>query len=111
MLPMGMPQGPVAQASAPTADPGAAATAMTQVNEAVQLLQMSLPSFPVGSEVQKAVLDSIQKLSKVAPPSAAVPGVQMTTLQGLQREAQNTSMLKQLGAALGQPGGAPPPVM
>ena len=111
MMPMASPEGPAAPASGPTGNAGASAAALTKVNEAVQLLQSALPEFPVGSEIQKAVLDSVTKLSKVAPASAAVPGVQMTTLQGLGREAQESQMLQQLTRSLGQQTGAPMPSM
>lgn len=106
MSAMGGPTGP---ASAPSGNPGLAAGAITKVNEAVNLLQTALPDCPMGSDLHKAVLDSIQKLSKVAPASQAVPGVQMSTLQGLQRDAQQTAMLQGLTRSLGAQTGAPMP--
>lgn len=81
---------------------------MTQVREAIRILEMALPGLPTGTEPHKAVLDSVAKLSKVVPASEAVPGVQATTLVGLQKEAGETAMLQQLMRALGQGEAAPP---
>ena len=97
-----LPTGPMGPASAPSSNPGLEADALSGIREAVNMLQMKLPQLPIGSEPYKAVLDSIQKLSKVAPASEAVPGVQMTQLAGLQKQAQETAMLQQLAGAMGQ---------
>ncbi len=94
--------GPADPASAPTPNAGLQADALSKVREAVNLLQMALPMLDVGSEPQKAVLDSVTKLSKVVPPSNAVPGVQMTQLVGLQEQAGKDQMLQQLASAMGQ---------
>lgn len=103
------PAGPVGPGSAPGPNPGSTASAVTKINEAVNLLQSALPDCPIGTDLHKATLDAIQKLSKVAPASAAVPGVQMSTLQGLQRDAQQSAMLQQLTRAMGAQTGAPMP--
>lgn len=83
---------------------------MSKVREALNLLQLALPGLPTGSDPHKAVLNSIQQLSKQAPPSAEVPGVQMATLQGLQKSAQENAMLRQLASAMGQGPNVPPVV-
>lgn len=105
---MAPPMGPAGPGGVPSDNPGLMADAMTKVREAVNLLQMSVPSLPVGTDIQKAVLDSIQRLSKEVPSSETIPGVQMTTLQGLARQAQQSAMLQQLSRAMGNGGGEPP---
>ncbi len=75
---------------------------MTKVREAVKLLEMALPALPTGSDPHKAVIDAIQKLAKAVPATNEVPGVQMTTLMGLQEQAGQDAMLKQLAGSMGQ---------
>ena len=94
--------GPASPAGEPSGNPGAVADGLTQVREATNMLEMALPKLEIGSETHKAVLDSIQKLSKIVPSSAAVPGVQNTTLLGLQKKAQEDAMLAQLARGMGQ---------
>ncbi len=102
----------------PTGSPGKNANALAQVREALNLLTKVLADLPPGSDPYKAVLDSISKLSKAAPPSDEVPGVQQTALRNLQGDAQKSSMMQSLmrsmggggGAAPPPPGGAPPPM-
>jgi hypothetical protein len=94
--------GPADPASAPTPDMGSAADAMSKVRTAVQMLETALPGLPLGSEPHKLVLSAVQSLSKAVPPSNEVPGVQMTQLAGLGQQAQQSQMLQQLAAAMGQ---------
>jgi hypothetical protein len=96
------PMGPADPASAPTQDMGSQAAALSQVREGVKILEMALPALELGSDPHKAVLSAISSLSKVVPPSSEVPGVQMTTLTGLQKKAQESQMLQQLASAMGQ---------
>ncbi len=110
---MGM-QGPTGAQSAPTMDPGSMANAITQVGTAVQLLQQTLAdpnAVPLGSDIHKTILDCIQKLSKVAPTSQQVPGVQATNLMSLQQKAQEDAMMQAVLRSLAgaQGGGAPSP--
>jgi len=97
--------------SPPTPNPGDMAQGMTMVGSAVQMLQQALQFFPIGDDMQKAVIDSIQKLSKMAPPSAQVPGVQATNLTGLTEQAQKNAIMLALQRAMSGPdsGAATPP--
>lgn len=107
--------GPTGAMSPPSPNPGDMAQGLTLVGTAVQMLQQALQFFPVGDEMQKTVIDMIQKGSKMSPPSAQVPGVQATQLAGLGQQAEQTAMLQALSRAMGsqpaqpaQPGpGAP----
>lgn len=96
---------------APTGSPGKSANALAQVREAIKLLEMALPSLPTGSDPYKAVLSSIQSVSKHVSPADEVPGVQQTALRDLQQGAGKNAMLQQvmksMGGAEGAPGGAP----
>lgn len=109
---MGAPAaGSTGSMSAPSPNPGLMADSLSKIGTAVQMLQTALPGLPVGDEVQKAVLDAITKLSKIAPASAQVPGVQATQLRGLGQQAQEGAMLQSLMRALQAPqsgAGAPP---
>lgn len=96
------PMGPADPASSPTQDAGLAADSLSKVRTAVQMLETALPGLPMGSEPHKATLSAIQQLSKSVPPSNEVPGVQMTQLAGLGQQAQQSQMLQQLAAAMGQ---------
>lgn len=91
-----------------TGNPGAIAEGLTQVREAVQLLQMSLTKFEVGSDPQKTVLKMIQDGSKIAPPQHEGGEIQQSTLAGLQDRAKQSQMLQQVMAAQGGGGQAPP---
>jgi hypothetical protein len=110
------PMGPVGAASVQSGNPGLAAKALTQVGEAIRILEMALPNVPPGTPVHKDTLDCIQKLSKHVPAGDQTHGVQMTALADLQRNAQQSAMLQQVmrqsgqGAAAGgaaQGGGMP----
>lgn len=106
------PTGYSGPSAPPSQNPGLQAQAMTMVREAVQLLQKALVGLPMGSDEHGDVLQTITKLSKMAPPSAAIPGLQSTTLQGLQQDADRSgamqALMRQMAAAkAGGPGGAP----
>lgn len=106
---MAPPIGPTGPASVPTQNPGMMADALSQVREAVHILEMALPHLPVGSDEHKSVLKMITDGSKIAPASATPPGVQMTTLNNLRQHAESTSMLQQLLRNANQGGGSQVP--
>ncbi len=103
--------GPTGGMSAPSPNPGDMAQGLTMVGTATQMLQQALQFFPVGDEMQKTVLDTVQKLSKMAPASAQVPGVQATQLSGLGQQAEQTAMLQALQRAMGSQAAPPSPDM
>lgn len=71
----------------PSGNPGDVAQALGVVREAVHLLQQALPKLPTGSDPHKSVVESIAKLSKIAPAAEAAPGVQKTVQRNLANEA------------------------
>lgn len=95
----------------PSGNPGQAAQALSQLREAVRLLETALPNLPTGSEPHKTALNAISSLAKHVPASSEVPGVQQTQLRNLQQSAgQNammTGLMRSLGGAGSAPGGVP----
>lgn len=110
-----MGAGPLA---VPTNNPGTEAAGVSDLRVAIEQLQKILPSFPVGSEQHKAVLNAVKSLSTHAAPSNEVPGQQNVALRNLMATAGKNANIQQLmrSAAMGgQPGpgsggqpGAPP---
>lgn len=108
-LPLMMPpMGSAGPASPPTANPGAMADAMSKVREAINLLELALPSLEIGSEPHSAVLKALPALSKTVPASEAVPGVQNTQLLALQQKAQQSAAMQAVMRAMGGGGGGGP---
>jgi hypothetical protein len=104
-----------APTAAPTGNAGAMASALSNISNAVRMLEKELSNLPHGSDQYKAVLSSIQSLGKIAPPSAQIPGVQRSAAQSAMQDAQKNGMMDMLsrssspaGASAGA-GGAPPP--
>lgn len=102
LMPMMAPSGPAGPASAPTSNPGQIADGMSKVRTSVDMLESALPMLELGTPEHKAVLKAITDLSKVVPPSEAIPGVQMTQLAGLQQSAQESAPLQALARSMGQ---------
>lgn len=100
--------GPTSPAGSPSDNLGAQADAVSKIRESINMLELALPGLDTGSEIHKAVLDTIKKLSTYAPSSAAVPGVQSTQLLGLQKAAKDNGMLRMLASAMGSGQAAPP---
>jgi hypothetical protein len=92
---------------APSGNPGQQANAMSQVRQAIDMLQKALPSLPVGSDPHKSVLSAIQSISKVVPPTSEIPGVQQAGLRDMQQQAQQSGMMQALMRAMGQSAGSP----
>lgn len=106
-LPMFPKPGPAAPASPPTGNPGEMATAMAQVRQALQILEMALPKLEPGSKQHQSCVDAVSKLSKSFPATDELPGIQNTTLMDMARQAKQGAMMRQLMAS-GGGGGAPP---
>jgi len=92
----------------PTGSPRSNANPLSQVREAIKILEKALPNLPTGSDPYKAVLSAIQSVSRHVTPSAEVPGVQQTTLRDMQQNAQQSGMLQSVMRSLGGGGGGPP---
>ena len=98
----------------PSSNPGTSARAISQLREAVKIMQTALPELPVGSDAHTAVLNAVKSLSKHAAPSTEQPGQQQAELRNLQstasRDAGIQQLMRSMGAGLaGAPGGTPPP--
>ena len=71
------------------------------------MMEKALPELETGSDPYKAVLESLTKLTKAFPATAAVPGIQKSALAGLAQRANSDSMMRQAMAAKAAGGGAP----
>jgi hypothetical protein len=94
-----------------TANAGFQADSLSKVREAVNLLNMAVAHLPVGSDEHKTVMRMIQDGAKIAPASAAIPGVQKTQLMGLAQEAEKTAMMQQLMRQAATQGGQAAPAV
>lgn len=108
----GMPPMGASPAAMPGPNPGMQADALTKINTAIGILTQAMGGLQPGTEIHKSVLNSIQSLSKVAPASDAVPGVQQTALRDLAGQAEQSQMLQaimqqQMAGGGGAPGAAP----
>lgn len=81
---------------------------MAKVREAIRILEKALPELPVGSDQHESCVKAIKDLSKAYPTSDEMPGIQNSTLMGLQRDAQEGAQMRQLQSMMGQGGGGPP---
>lgn len=92
-----------------TAQPGNAAQATAIARQIVDMAQKALQMAPVGSDLHKAFLDTITKLTKIAPAAEAAPGIDETQLKTLMQSAQQQApmqaFLRMQGAQDQQPGG------
>lgn len=89
-------------ASMPLGNPGDVAAGVAKVRESINILQMALPQFPVGTPIHKSVLKAITDLSKLAPEAEAAPGQQQTVLADIMRmrneQAPMVSAMRAMGA-------------
>ena len=102
-------QGP--QVSAPGA--GNMASAMNDLNMAIQQIQKAIMSLPPGSPLHKDALQAVQRLSRHLPQGAPTEGVQQTGMKDLLRNILQNSFLGRImqqlqGGGRGQPGGLGP---
>ena len=108
----GMPPMGASPAAMATPNLGMQADALTKINTAIGILTQAMGGLQPGTEIHKSVLNSIQSLSKVAPASDAVAGLQQTNLRDLGQQAEQDAMLQSImrqSMAQGAPGGAPTP--
>lgn len=91
-------------------NPGLAANAMSQVHEAIKLLQIALPNLPIGTPPHAAVVKMVDTGAKAFPAAEQQPGVQATQLRDLQQQSQQSAPLAALMRSMGggQEGGASP---
>ena len=84
------------------------------VSEAVKVLQKAFGMLDPTSEAGRAILESINKLGKVAPVSQAAPGIGPEALRNLAQQAQQEAPLamllrKQMTGGVAGPPQAPAP--
>jgi hypothetical protein len=92
-----------APSAVPTGNPGNQVAALAKVREAYKILEQTLPSFQMGTELHSKVLNLMNQMVKLAPPSSEIPGMAQTTLGGLQQAAQKDAGMQALQRAQGSP--------
>ena len=108
-----------APSAVPGASPGLQAASISQVREAIKILEKALPGLGTGTDPWKSVMNAMSSLGKIAPPSSEQPGLQKTTLQGLTSDANKNAMMDAVRGATSPamasaggggpgPGGLPP---
>lgn len=103
-------QGP--QVSAP--GPGDQASAISQIQNALGIMQQALPSLQPGSPVHRDVLRALQSLSRHISQGSPTAGVQQTQLKDMLRNVARNALLsnimgqQQQGGGQGGPPGAMP---
>ena len=107
-------QGP--QVSAP--GPGNQADGLTQLKNAIDIIQNALPLLGVGTPMHNSALNALRQLTRhVAQGGQATAGTQQTSLMDLLRQTVRNAMLQKImqnqssggsGPQGGPPGGQPP---
>jgi len=87
---------------------GQGAGGIALVRSAIDQLEQALTQLPLGSDVHKAVAESITKLAKVAPAAEASPGVGQSALRSLLQRMSQGSMNNAFLRAAGGPGAMAP---
>ncbi len=97
--------------SALSGTPGLAANAMSQVHEAIKLLQIALPNLPIGTHPPASGVKAVDTLAQAFPSAEQQPGIQQTQLRYLQQNAQQQAplqaLMRSMGGGEGGPGGIP----
>jgi len=91
----------------PTANRGQEVAGLNRLAIAVRALSEAVSLLGVGSEPGQAVLKALQSLSKHVPPGSVSPGTEMSTMQRLMQQQQQTGQQVSAMRAMG----APPPGM
>lgn len=95
-----------------TAQAGNGAQAIAIGRQIVEMAQKALQMAPVGSDIHKAFLDTITKLSKLAPAAEAQPGSDDVMLKQMMQSANQSAPMQQFlrsqGAQAQPPGGGTP---
>jgi hypothetical protein len=94
-------QGP--QASAPGA--GDQASSLTQIQNALAMMQQALPGLQAGSPVHRDVLRALQSLSRHMAQGQPTAGVQQTQLKDMLRAVARNALLSNIMNQQQQGGG------
>ena len=99
-------------AVAPHGNPGATAGGLSDLKIALEKLQAALPTLPMGTELHKAVLDAVGKISKHMTETQDSPQMKMQNLlamvQKMKQQQPNAALGAMAGPAGGPAGGQPP---
>lgn len=90
--------------------PGNQADAMNKISMAIQMIQQSIASLPMGSPLHKDALSAVQRLSRHLGQGFQGPaaGVQRTGIQDMLHDTIRNFIAARMGGGQGgQPGGGP----
>src|ERR1700761_3251123 len=95
-------------ATQPVANRGMEAAGVAKLGVAVRLLEQIVPMLGAGSDAGRAVLESLNKLSKHVPSGSQSPGIEQSALQELMNKARQAAPQIAAMRAAQQGGGMPP---
>lgn len=82
--------------------------AMTQIRNAINMIQTALMNLPIGSDVHRAANKAISDLSKHFPQGEGQDGAQQIGMQDQLRQMQRSAMLRRILQNAGGPSEMPP---
>ena len=108
MPPPGQPPGQLGPASLPGPNAGLAMKAMSDVRNAIQMLESALPHIPMGTELHGEVLNSVKGLSKHLGQGSQNQGLDLMSLLQMARQTAQSQPMQTLMRAYPNNPGAPP---
>ncbi len=106
----------VSSASSPTQNRGHEAAALQRLGSIVNSLAELIPLAGATSDVGKAVMDALQKLTKLVPPGSVSPAsaknnIEQMAMKNTQQNQQMQALKQQQAGGQGAPQGGPPAQM
>jgi hypothetical protein len=99
------------QATGATPNKGYEAAGLQKLGVVVKQLEALLPEVGAGSDIGKAVLESLNKLVKFVPAGSVTPAAQKNSIEAQQRQMaqgnQQMQAIQQMRAKAAQGGGQP----
>ena len=109
--PLGAPPPQMGAAVSPQGNPGLAVKAMSDVRNAVQMLESALPHIPMGSPLHVELLNSVKSLTKhLAEDGSENKGLDLMSLLLMARSASQAQPMQALNRAFPGNPNAPPAV-
>ena len=95
----------------PQGNPGNAVKAMSDVRNAVKMLETALPAIPMGSPLHTEILNTTKALLKHLQPGDGSPGLDLMSLLQMARNNAQAQPMQTLAKAFPNTPNAPPAVM
>lgn len=97
-------------AVAPHGTPGNTTESLSQIRQALELLQKALPGVPMGSELHSAIMGAVSKIGAKMSEMQESPQMKMQALLGMLTQlkaGQPNNALQSIAGGMGGGGGAP----